>query len=693
MAITINTSTFPSEGGTFTIQITKDTNRSWNVSLPSAAWLSNVIGFDQTSHLYEISLDVAQNTSAADRSVSFTAGDDLETETFTLTQYGTGTSISAEIESASPSGNIVASGGQVTIDIYSNGGNDSLTTASSDQSYCTLTTTTHGVTSGGKTCTRFVFTFAANTGNSNRSATLTFTASDGGGNTATTTLTKTQLGLVVQQGTLSLGNMSVAATDTSATGGISYTNMDTSTLSASGTAAWVTDAQVQIQGGQYVCLLTLTANTGAARTDTITLTGTDIWGNTITATATLTQGASGSTHKISPAWRTGLGYDGILTWEGGQEQALITYTGTFTGNASISYGSLPDGVTIALANDSVLNAYYTGGNVSQTKIIPITITRTGDDNVVYSAILNLTLSAGGVFPIWEDVMQHIVSDEDWEDYQLQEGGVDFYSGRAFKYPDEADIQVNVSRVVAPYLTTYFMDVDFVNDGVVLGSYTFVRDYSYDRTMHYTQNLWLNAPINGRVPAGVKLSVSLWGATAGGSMQVTDEGGSLVVNEAIAKGLNVGEWISGMPGKSYSFGGWKYEVVDACRGALLKYVNAYGAIDYLLVEGVAKKTDKITRASYEKDAAAMTKDFESKDYQATMEATWKGTTGWLTDSQSLRMKHLVESVEVYMVDMQTGEEIPVTMRDSSLEYKTFDNNSRKMVNYSLSWTESQKKIRR
>lgn len=693
MAVSIDTSTFPAEGGQFIIGITKESLGPWNVSVSPAAWINYTYTDYISPNFCELHIDISANTIAADRVATLTAGDNFFTEAFTLTQYGTGTSISAEIESASPSGNIAATGSQVTIDIYSNGGNDSLTTASSNQAYCTLTTTTHGVTSGGKTCTRFVFTFAANTGSTNRSATLTFTASDGGGNTATTTLTKTQLGVVVVQGTLSLGNMSVAATDTSATGGISYANMDTSTLTASGTAAWVTNAQVQIQGGQYVCLLTLTANTGAARTDTITLTGTDIWGNTITATATLTQGASGSTHKINPAWRTALGYDGILTWEGGTEQALITFTGTFTGNTSISYGSLPDGVTIALANNTVLNASYTGGNVSQTKIIPITITRTGNDSVVYSAILNLTLSAGGVFPIWEDVMQHIVSDEDWEDYQLQEGGADFYSGRAFKYPDEADIRVDVSRVVAPYLTTYFMDVNFVNDGVVLGSYTFVRDYSYDKSMDYTNNLWLNAPINGRVPAGARLSVSLWGATSGGSMQVTDEGGSLVVNEAIAKGLNVGEWIGGMPGKSYSFGGWKYEVVDVCRGALLKYVNAYGAIDYLLVEGVAKKTDKITRASYEKDAAAMTKDFESKDYQATMEATWKGTTGWLTDSQSLRMKHLVESVEVYMVDMQTGEEIPVTMRDSSLEYKTFDNNSRKMVNYSLSWTESQKKIRR
>jgi hypothetical protein len=58
-----------------------------------------------------------------------------------------------------------------------------------------------------------------------------------------------------------------------------------------------------------------------------------------------------------------------------------------------------------------------------------------------------------------------------------------------------------------------------------------------------------------------------------------------------------------------------------------------------------------------------------------------------------MKHLVESVEVYMVDTATGEDIPVVMKDASLEYKTFASNGRKMVNYTLQWTESQKKIRR
>lgn len=680
------------EGGAFTINITKDDNRPWVVNIPTDSWhreLEEAV----SNHLYQLDIDLDENTSASDRSFTFTAGSDLETETFTITQFGTGTSIAAEVI-ASTSGNTPASGGQVTVDIYANGGNDSLTSAAvtSGSTYCTLTSTTHGVTSGGVTCTRFVFTFSENTGSTARNATFTFTASDGNA-TASATLTKTQAGAAVQSGTLSLANMSVGAGDTSAAGAITQTDMNTATLSAAGTAAWVTSAQVQIQGGQYVCLLALDANTGAARTDTITITGQDIWGNTITASATITQGAAGSTHSISAAWRSALGYDGILSWEGGQEQALITFTGTFTGDTSISYGTLPEGVTIALANNTVLNAYYTGGNIAQTRVIPVSISRTGDDSVTYTAMISLTLSAGGVFPIWQDIFGTIVSDEDWEDYELYDDGLQFYAGRAFAYPDESNIRVNVSRVAAPYLTSYYKDVDMVRGGTAIGSYTFVRDYSYDTAMDYTQNQWLNRPVNGRVPSGVKLSAALWGAHSGGYMQVADEGGSLVVNQAIVKGLNTGEWISGNAGKVYTLGGERYEVVDMCRGALLKYVNAYGAVDFLFLEGVAKKTDKITRASYEKDAAAMTTDFETRDYQATMEATWNGATGWLTDAQSQRMKHLVESVEVYMVDTATGEDIPVVMKETSLEYKTFASNGRKMVNYTLQWTESQKKIRR
>lgn len=686
--ISIDRSLFPQEGGSFKISITKDTGTAWGaVTIPSAAWYEVGEMKDISPYLYTIDVAVEANTSGSSRTMPINVILDGQSELFNITQESAG-ALAANIVSYT-GGNTPAAGGQVTVDVQAVNGNDSLSSASSDQSYCTLTSTTHNVTSGGVQCTRFVFTFAQNTSNTSRSATFTFTVSDGD-STATATLTKSQNGASVQTGTLAVADASATATATSATAVISMTSVQASTLAVDTTTfSFVTSAAIQVAGGSYVLGLSFPANTGSSRSETVQISATDNWGNTLTATMTITQAAAGAAIAISAAWDNG----GSLGYEGGNETATVSYTGTFSGDASVTTGTLPDGVTVAMVSNTQLKVTYTGGNVRETSYIPLTVKRTGTDSVVYSADLVFVLLSSGVFPIWEDVFGTIASDEDWEDYELQQGGVMMYSGRAFAYPDEEDIRVNVSRVVAPYLTSYYKDIDFVSGGVVLGSYTFVRDYSYDRSMDYTSDIWLNRPINGKVPAGVKLSASMWGAAAGGSMQVSESGGSLVVNQVLAKGMNTGEWISGSTGASYTLGDEKYTVVDVCRGALLKYVNAYGAVDFFLVEGVAKKTDKITRASYEKDAAALSTEYEGKDYQNEMEATWSGTTGWLTDEQSLRMKHLVESVEVYMVDQATGMDIPVQMTDNQLLYKTFDNNGRKMVNYSIAWKESQKKIRR
>lgn len=691
MAVSINMSTFPAEGGTFTIQITKDDNRPWSVTPPSVAWVSNAIGFEQTNYLYELTLDIAENTGVSNRTTTLTAGNDLTTESFTLTQYGTGVTLSAEIIAVTPSGNVAAGGGQITVDVEARNGEDSGTTASVSVGglYTTLTSTTHGVTSGGYTVTRFVFTVDANSGTSTRPITLNFTVQDISYNYASASLNKTQDGVPLPQGTLSASDVSIGASDTTGSTPVSQTGMDMTSVTATATAAWVTSAQIDTVGGQYVCSFTTSANTGASsRTDTITLSGDDSWGNTVTATFDLTQ--YGTSHSISASWDND---GGVMTSQGGTQTATVTYTGTFTGSLTIvSAPGAPAGMAITTNGSTEVRAYWDGGTVAQSITIPITIKRTGDDNVDYYYILYLVLAEGGVYPIWMDVYGTIASSDDWEDYTLSDSGGQFYAGRAFKYPDENGIAVNVSRVVAPYLTSYYKDVSMTSGGVEIAYYTFVRDYSYDPSIDYSQDQPLSFPINGNVPSGIKLTVSEWAAANGGALQVTDEGGTLVVNESLVKGLNSATFITGAEGKSYTFGNEQFRVVSVCSGALLKYVNAYGGWDYFLVEGVCKKTDKITRASYEKDADALSQQFETRDYQATMEATWQGSTGWLTDAQSARMKHLVESVEVYMLDLSTGDETPVVMRDSSLEYKKFLN-GRKLVSYTLSWTESQKKLRR
>ena len=694
--ISINITTFDAGGGSYRVELTKGDAWAWgSVTVASVPWVTEGDKTDVSPFLYTIDLDVAQNDSGNTRTLGISVTVEGQSQLFTITQPAQ-SALTANIVSSSPAGNIAYTGGQITVDVESQNGVDASSTAAVTTGYgfTSLTSTTHGVTSGGITVTRFVFTVNANSTTSTRAILLTFTVRDASNNTATATLNKTQNAAPLQSGSMSASNASIAASATTATSTLTVSSMDMSSVGGVPSAAWITDADIQVQGGSYVCVCTTTANTGASsRTGTVVLSGDDIYGNTITATFTITQaGTTPPSYVISAAWTTLLGYDGVLDYRGGSEQATISYTGTFTGNASVSTGTLPTGVTVTLNSNTQLTCTYSGGAVSNTIQIPITITRTGNDNNPYSTQIVLTLQASGVYPIWKDAYGEIVSDESFEDYQLEENGNLFYAGRAFKYPDENSIRVNVSRVVAPYLTDYYKDVDMYSDGTLVTSLTFVRDYSYDDSIDYSQNQPLSRPINGLIPSGVKCSVSEWGAGVGGSLQVTDETGSLVVNEALQKGLNTAEFITGAEGKTYTFGSEQYKVVSACSGALLKYVNAYGGWDFLYVDGVTKKTDKITRASYEKDADALSQQFETKDYQTTMEATWQGHTGWLNDRQSLRMKHLVESVEVYMLDLATGDQMPVVMRDSSLEYKTFLN-GRKLVNYTLQWTESQKKLRR
>ena len=695
--IAIDRTTFPAEGGEFTINITKDDPWAWGiVTIPDAAWytvLSDKTG-EVSAYLYKVVVDVTANTGST-RTMSIGVSGDGHSELFTIQQPGA-SSLSADII-AYTAGNVASGGGQVTVDVYANGGNDNLSTAAvtSGSGYCTLASTTHGVMSGGYTCTRFVFTFAENTDTATRNATFTFTVSNGS-TTASTTLTKTQAGQIVIGGTMSVSDAGATSAAGSQNLAISTSQMQTATIAVSGSTGWLTSAAVQIVNNALVLVLTYPANTAsAARSQEINLSGTDNYGNTVTTSMTVTQqGTTAPTNRFTNIyWETTSPRSADQTYDymGGNERIILAFAGTWTGSTQVSYPAT-SGLTVTRLSDTQFRVNYAGGSRDESITIPFTFSRAYNGGVAY-AYASLTLTAGGVFPIWRDTFGTIVTDADWEDYELQEDEQTFYQGRAFAYPDEQDIRVNVSRVVAPYLTGYYKDVDFVAGGEALASYTFVRDYSYDPSKDYTQNLVLNAPINGKVPSGVLLSASMWGAGSGGSLVVEDESGSLVVNNALVKGLNTGTWVSGSVGKVYTIGGESYRVVDACRGALLKYVNAYGAVDFFLVEGVAKKSDKITRATYEKDAAALSSDYEGKDYQNEMVAEWTGTTGWLTDEQSLRMKHLVESVEVYMIDKQTGLEIPVQMTDNSLQHKTFDTNGRRMVNYSLAWKESQKKIRR
>lgn len=199
--ISINRNNFPALGGTFTLVLTKSDYMLWlSVDPGSESWY-NVLSSQQVGpRNWEIEVEVDENDTASTRTMYIQVETEVEQETFEVVQAASfvPTQPEAVIKSITPSGNIGAAGGTLTVDVIAQNANDSLTSAavSTGGNYVTLQSTTHGITSGTDTVTRFVFEFAANANSSSRTATLSFTVSNGS-LTDTVSTTKTQEGTTV----------------------------------------------------------------------------------------------------------------------------------------------------------------------------------------------------------------------------------------------------------------------------------------------------------------------------------------------------------------------------------------------------------------------------------------------------------------------------------------------------------------
>ena len=58
-----------------------------------------------------------------------------------------------------------------------------------------------------------------------------------------------------------------------------------------------------------------------------------------------------------------------------------------------------------------------------------------------------------------------------------------------------------------------------------------------------------------------------------------------------------------------------------------------------------------------------------------------------------MHHLLNSTEVYLYNINTGEMLPVTLTNTTTEHKTYKTNGGRMVNYTIEATLSQTRLRR
>ena len=69
------------------------------------------------------------------------------------------------------------------------------------------------------------------------------------------------------------------------------------------------------------------------------------------------------------------------------------------------------------------------------------------------------------------------------------------------------------------------------------------------------------------------------------------------------------------------------------------------------------------------------------------------TSWMSDAESLRMHNLLNSTEVYLFNINTGDMFPIVLNNTTTEFKNYKNNGGRMVNYTIDATLAQDRIRR
>lgn len=276
-------------------------------------------------------------------------------------------------------------------------------------------------------------------------------------------------------------------------------------------------------------------------------------------------------------------------------------------------------------------------------------------------------------PIWKDV--YYTSTAESITYSIKVGGSTIFNGKAVKCPGAANLEVNVSLICRNFMNNDLPDFGNVtsattytntnacrtftftaSDTSSTTSYTFLWDWSYQDWNGGSKSM--SSPINGHYCANM-----------------------LVFSSSVSAG--------GVVSNSISFPGGNY-----CGKMALYYQGAAGGWNSFLIEGHAKRTDKLTNHSMSRSVKNTSINFENKIYSMDVEPQYELSTGWLTDAQAANLaENLLQSPSIYAHDLETDEIFPVVITDTNVQYKTYRTNSRKPVNYVIKVKASQTKIRR
>ena len=335
-------------------------------------------------------------------------------------------------------------------------------------------------------------------------------------------------------------------------------------------------------------------------------------------------------------------------------------------------------------------------------------------------------------PIWKDYFVTIGTAAKYY-VRIRQGSTTIYQGIAHKKPGATNVVVKINDVIADYLamtapgvpysypTATFFPVQFVVQYSTNGSSWTNKatvDIDWDWSFKTGVDLATNGmayPITGRITnnmmlyqsryaSGTPTTTAYYGSTTRSITPTVDTSVStdgafydmirFAGNRTAYLDTNTYAVYSSKNLTKIVMGGVTYEVTKACPRYCLYYLNPFGGVDHLLIEGNAQKHRTVARDTFVADYDNSKQTREEFNYMNEVTETYTLNTGLLTDDESSRMPYLLESPQVYLVDLTAPTVfIPVTINTDNYTVQTYKGNGCNMVNYAFEVKVSQNQYRR
>ena len=335
-------------------------------------------------------------------------------------------------------------------------------------------------------------------------------------------------------------------------------------------------------------------------------------------------------------------------------------------------------------------------------------------------------------PIWKDRYVTLATAA-YADFEIRTGsssGQVIYTGRSYARPGESNAVARINDVCAAYLSSPFpsfgslytsmlVSETFVTmvGGVVKDTIVFVNDWSYDHSRVLVNTNPLSDPINGELDPRQWLLFSILSGASSVNVTLTfSDGTSSVVVVPVAYSADFSDDFNGDyalsddPSKSgtavldlsgfsdlvsVTFLGVTLRVRDqGCAKYAVYYVNAYGGWDSFLLDGYDTTRYILTRHTINQDYDNSDPDGRGiRDYAIEVAPEWTLRTGLLSDDESYRMHHLLNSANVYLCELSTGEFRPIVLTDSEAGRQSYTGNGRRPNQYVFNARLAQEQFRR